>query len=594
MDAFYKSCQYLMTNEKCQETSRNSLEQIDEFRKDKKNLWKILAWINSNEMNSDYAPFSWKLQPDDKNPQIFRCYITSITFPIIDLSVYYDDGTNVEYKKRYRKEFIKIVNKMFRLTLPHEKNLSGENVLEVHREIFNVFGCTDVTKENQNYNKVFDSESFSKYGFDWKEFSKGLGFEQPPLFFITNNLNYLKCCSDLLIKNWDNEKWRSFWCWIFIRLNIRLSKNWRYIYYNFNGKFQRGQESNVILEKDKTFYVSAALNMSVAFNSFLTNEYVKKFKNPRVVKYVETMCKELKKVFLRIINRNTWLTPTTKKYALLKLKHLKFHIGNSLTILEDPLLGYTNNLFDNFQKIYNWRHNIFINLEGKQTFDIPYLDWASFPAKLSNSQAYVVNASYTPSKNTIYINVGYMQKPFVDLDERGIEYNLAHLGFTICHEMSHSLDDMGSQYDYKGVLYNWWSEKDKEKFETIQKDVIKQYQEYAAKDGIKFDASIGLGEDMADISGLAICDEYLRDFQTYNDDLIPIRYLSYRTFYTYYSMQMRQQIGKKSLTAQLKTNPHPLDKYRTNIPLSRSSYFRSIFNVKKGDGMWWHNENTIW
>ena len=55
-----------------------------------------------------------------------------------------------------------------------------------------------------------------------------------------------------------------------------------------------------------------------------------------------------------------------------------------------------------------------------------------------------------------------MQKPFIDLG-KSIEYNLAHLGFTISHEMSHSLDDVGSQYDYKWKLHNWWTEEDKKK-----------------------------------------------------------------------------------------------------------------------------------
>jgi predicted metalloendopeptidase len=57
---------------------------------------------------------------------------------------------------------------------------------------------------------------------------------------------------------------------------------------------------------------------------------------------------------------------------------------------------------------------------------------------------------------------------------------------------------------------------------------------------------------------------------------------------------MKQKVIKKALDAQLKTNPHPLDKYRTNIPLSRSEIFRSLYNVKKGDDMWWHNENSVW
>jgi predicted metalloendopeptidase len=98
--------------------------------------------------------------------------------------------------------------------------------------------------------------------------------------------------------------------------------------------------------------------------------------------------------------------------------------------------------------------------------------------------------------------------------------------------MSHGFDDFGSQYDEYGRLHDWWTAADKKKFKEIQADVTKQYEEYAARDGIVYDAAIGIGENMADISGMAICNEYLRDFQENNKDLIPIRYLSFEAFYT--------------------------------------------------------------
>ena len=316
--------------------------------------------------------------------------------------------------------------------------------------------------------------------------------------------------------------------------------------------------------------------------------------NPDAVEYVKVMCEDLRQVFMRIIKRNSWLSPSTRKYALKKLEHFHFTIGKPADMISDPDVDYTTNLYDNLVKLMQWRTNQFIHYQGKPVVDIPMMDWTQYPVKMVGSQAYIVNASYTPSKNGIYINAGYIQKPFVDLDERGIEYNLAHIGFTVGHEMSHSLDDLGSQYDYKGNLHNWWTPQDKKKYEAIQADVIKQYEEYAARDGIDFDASIGVGEDLADISGMAICNEYLRDFQEKNNDIVPIRYLSSEAFCVYYAFQEKQKVGKKALSAQLKTNPHPLDKYRTNVPLSRSDMFRAIYNVKKGDGMWWHNTNTVW
>jgi predicted metalloendopeptidase len=298
-------------------------------------------------------------------------------------------------------------------------------------------------------------------------------------------------------------------------------------------------------------------------------------------------------VFKRIISRNKWMSPKTKNYALLKLKNIKLSIAAPKNMRNDPILDYKpDDPWGNLLKKCNWRTYKYILLEGADVVDIPQISWNAF--KLIGQQAYIVNAMYTPSQNSIYIPLGYLQKPFVDLDERGIEYNLAHIGFTLAHEMSHALDDMGSKYDYKGNLYDWWNAEDKKKFKEIQTDIIKQYEKFASYDKLIFDASPSIGEDLADISAMAICTEYLRDFQDNNNDIIPIRSLSFQAFYVYFAMQQRQHIYKEAVEAQLKTNPHPPDKYRANVPLSRLELFRSLYNIQKGDDMYWPSTNTVW
>ena len=49
----------------------------------------VVAALNSPSVN-----------PDDKDPTKFRCYVDPHQFALIDLNVYYDDGTEVEYKKK--------------------------------------------------------------------------------------------------------------------------------------------------------------------------------------------------------------------------------------------------------------------------------------------------------------------------------------------------------------------------------------------------------------------------------------------------------------------------------------------------------------
>jgi putative endopeptidase len=584
---FYKSVVKMNPKQYSIRLAFESIITIDNFILEN-NPWKLLAFYNKDEMICNSAPFVWSLSPDDKNSKVYRCYITTHQFELLDINVYFDDGTDIAYKKKYREEYNKYVKSIFNVSLGNN-DYNPQDVFDVEVEIFNTLGCLSVTNSENSYNKVFVEDSLTKYDFNWREFSKQLGFQTPPDFFITTTLNYLKCGSNLFLTNWNTSKWRTYWIYILLKRLVRITKGWEDVIYKFKGRFERGQEAI-----NKSDAVSASLYMSIPFNTFLTNEYVKKYENPQAIEYVKILSNDLKIVFKKILMRNTWLQHSTKKYALKKLEKFKFVFGKPEDLREDPDLNYVNVLYDNMMKINNWRHEKFIKLEGKGIIDIPLMDWTQYPVKMIGSQAYVVNASYTPSKNSIYINLGYIQKPFLDLDERGIEYNLANIGFTISHELSHAFDDWGSKYGWDGNLNDWWTNADKNKYKTIQQDVIKQYEEFALRDGIVFDASIGIGEDLADISGLAICDHYLKDYQEKNNDIPPIKLFSYEVFYTYFAFQQKQLISKKALSAQLKTNPHPLDKYRCNVPLSRSEIFKAMYNVKKGDGMWWHNSNTIW
>jgi len=586
---FYKSQLKGSSLNQIKQYANDTLNMIDELRQNNNNLWKLLGIMNQNEIIAWGVPFNFNLFPDNKNPTIYRCYIDPAKLTLIDINLYYDDGTDVAYKTNYKRHYFKYLNNLFEFVFGKNNGFNIKDIFDVEVQLVQLFECVGRKNDQNFHNVVTNKTAMDEYGFNWTEFSKSIGFEETPDFFITGDLNYLDCCTQLLKKEWSSEKWRTYWIYIYIRQLVRQNQDGYRVYFEFNGKFVNGQTSAVYDDLGPVF------GLGYAFNTFLTNEYINRYENKQYIDYLKTMASDLKTVFTRIIQKNKWLQPKTKEYALLKFKHFKLIIGSPKLLREDPLLNYSDNDgWGNHLKISKWRNDKRTKLNGKHVVDIPLIDWSLTPPKFIGSQAYVVNASYTPSENSIYVPLGYIQKPFLDLDERGIEYNLAHLGFTLAHEMSHSLDDFGSKYDYKGRLYDWWTDKDKKHFTKIQNDVITQYETFAKYDGIKFDAAPSVGEDLADISGLAICREYLRDWQDKNSDIIPIRALSYQAFFVYFAYQQRQKINKKALESQLKTNPHPLDKYRTNVPLSRMGIFRTIYNIKKGDKMFWHSTNTIW
>jgi len=591
MKNLHTSLLRLDTNEQSMSHAKNALKKIDGFLKDEKGLWKLLGYINNNEMINNGSPFGWSLNPDDKEPTRYRCFIEPAKLPIIDIMVYFDDGTDDKYKKEYRKQYINFLDNIFTNAFGKNHEFDVQSIYDIEVKLFNVMACDTIKDEDpDNYNLITAKEAYDKYGFDWYELSKWIGFKKTPDSFIISSKNYLKYCTELLKKEWTTPEWRTYWIYLFIKQQQRFNKTGRLLYFDFFGKFEKGVMSPI---SEKLFPI---FGVAIAFNSFLQNEYIDKYENKKYINYVKTMAEDFRTIFLRVIQRNKWLNPKTKAKALDKLHKFHIMIGSNKIKDDDIILDYSpSDAWTNMTKIIEVRHNMAIHLLDKPVQpDIAVVDWALEPPKFIGTQSFIVNAFYTPTKNSIYLPCAYIQKPFVDLNERGIEYNLAHVGFTIAHEMSHALDDWGSKYDANGKLSDWWTEEDKKRFDQIKQNIIKEYEVFAERDGIKYDASISIGENLADIAGLTLCREYLRDFQLKNEDILPIQSLSFQAFFIYFAVQYRQKISKKSLIAHLKSDPHPLDKYRCNVPLTRLPIFRTLFNVKKGDGMWWPSTNRVW
>jgi putative endopeptidase len=558
-------------------------------------LYDLLGGINKNEIVSWGCPIVWNVLKDEKNVKKFRTTISAPQLTIYDYTLYIEDTTSDQDTAKYRKEFkirfLEYITQLFELCLGKDNGIKAIDVWDCEYDLLTALGCDKIkTDDPEGYNVVSKQEALSKYGFDWEKLAKKIGYKTVPETFICTSTNYLKCVMELLLKNdtWKTPKWRTYFLYIVFRQVMRFHSKGRIIYYNFHGKFVKGQP----LPYPKEIY--PVFGLSLCFNTFLTNEYIERNKKQQYIDYTYNMAADLLSVYKRIIKRNKWLSPSTKKYALLKLEKINLIIGSPKILRDDPILDYDNKeAYQNMKKIARWRTKQMISLEGKSSeIDIPVIDWEQL--KMVGKQSYIVNAYYTPTENSIYVPLAYLQPPFIDLDERGIEYNLAHIGYTLGHEMSHCLDDLGSKYDEKGNLHNWWTPRDQKIFKSKVNNVIKQYEQFAMYDGIKMDASLSTGENLADISGLAICQEYLRDFQDKNEDIVPIRAISFHAFFVYIAIQARQKIFDEAVKAQLKTNPHPMDKYRTNCPLARLHLFNSLYNIKKKDKMFWPSKDTIW
>ena len=541
----YESFKTLNTNEKTRYLSKKFVDYLDTLMESELNLWEKIAKVNQNEIISWGCPFVWSINPDDKNPKIYKCYLEPPQVTLLDIDIYFDDEEDTEedkkYKSKYRLEYLAYLYSLFEIAFGSNHGFNVKDIYNCEVEMLNAMTCGLIKEEDEDgYNLISKDEALIFFGFDWEKFCKALGFKKVPEDFVTSNVNYLLCGTKLLKEKWNSPQWRTYWIYIYIRQQCRWDEIGFLNFFEFQGRFLRGQEKAADLSIRPVFC------MGFTFNTFLTNQYILNYKNNQAIEYVKMIAEDLKTVFIRIIKRNTWMEPKTKRIALDKLQNVKIQIGEPPNLRPDPLLDYKpDDPWGNLVKMALWRHEQAVALVGKNVIDIPAIDWSEIQPKFISTQAYVVNAMYTPTENSIYVPLGYIQKPFVDLDERGIEYNLAHIGFTIAHELSHSLDDFGSKYNKYGELENWWTEKDKKEFKKIQENIIKQYETYASYDKIVFDAWPSIGEDLADIAGFAICQEYLRDFQQKNEDILPIQSLSFEAFFVYFALQSRQKFQKK-------------------------------------------------
>jgi len=559
-----------------------TINDIDELRKDKTNLWKFLAMVNKNCIISTYSPILFEVNYDKKNTNKYCCYINPQQFTL-DISVFTKEKT---LQCNCKPRFISYLHELFEVFFGKNHNIIVDNVFKCFEKIFYCFSGFDFINHPLGYNKVLKSESLEKYNFNWDQFSSELGIKDAPDFFITPDLNYLKNISTLLANEWDTEEWRPFWIYTYIRQIVRYTHTWKKISTDYYLQFlEHSSEYN-----EETYAIKIVLK---AFNKLLSELYIQKQYNPDTFKYVTNMATDLKKVFYNIVKQNKWMNIKTRNYGLKKIDNLKIVIGSNLTFAEDSDINYNNKeLWQNLLEMSKIKFNTFLMLIGENVINLLHYKWTLKHSQYSDTEVYMVNATYSPVSNSIYIPLAYIQQPFINLSGLGFEYNMAYFGFTLAHELAHSLDNNGSNYDLNGNLSNWWTDSDRKKYKKIQDKINSQYYLFSNKNN-DIHPEMNVGENIADIMGLYICEKYLINY--YQIKQLPNILIKEKLtdFYVFYAYQMKSIMSKYTLKIMTKYNAHSLNEHRVNIPLSRSVYFKAIYNIKKGDKMYYPSSEPI-
>lgn len=224
----------------------------------------------------------------------------------------------------------------------------------------------------------------------------------------------------------------------------------------------------------------------------------------------------------------------------------------------------------------HWSYLISVNKLGKP---VDHTQWGMTP------QTY--NASYSPSNNEITLPAAQFIIPGVKdayVDD-AVVYGYAAAS-TIGHEITHGFDDEGRQFDAKGNLKSWWTKQDSVKFNQRAQMLVEQFNGYVVLDSMHINGKATLGENMADLGGIAIGITAFKKTAQYKagksiNGLTPMQ-----RFFLGYALGWLGQSRNEALANQVLTNVHSPGFLRVNVPFTDIPEFYDAFKIKKGDKMW--------
>src|SRR5690606_2817125 len=255
----------------------------------------------------------------------------------------------------------------------------------------------------------------------------------------------------------------------------------------------------------------------------------------------------------------------------------KFETYDGLEITDD-------NLFQNIRNTSKWSYDYMVSQFGKP---VDRTRWGMTPP--------TVNAYYSPVNNEIAFPAGILQFPFFALTADDA-VNYGGIGAVIGHEMTHGFDDSGRQYAADGNLREWWTEEDAARFKERADKVVEQYSKYTVLDTLNVNGKLTLGENLADLGGLAIAyAAFKKTPQGQSNELID-GFTPDQRFFLSWAQVWRMNVRPETAAQLILTDPHSPNEARTIGPLVNMDAWYEAFDIKESDKLFVPKADrvTVW
>lgn len=307
----------------------------------------------------------------------------------------------------------------------------------------------------------------------------------------------------------------------------------------------------------------------------LAQLYVKKYFPAEAKQRMIVLVDNLKKAFEARINKLDWMSDSTKAKAKEKLGAFTEKIGYPDKWREYSKVEVKRGSY--FENRLSATKNEYLYNIAKVGKAVDRTEWHTTPP--------TVTAYNNPALNEIVFPAGILQSPYFDLYADDA-LNYGGIGMVIGHEITHSFDDQGAQYDKEGNVKNWWTKDDYEKFKARTQQVIDQYNSFTVLDSVPIKGALTVGENTADIAGVAIAYDAFKLTAQGQDTTRLDGFTPDQRFFISVARIWRVKTRDEFLRMYVNTNSHSPAKWRVNGPLMNFTPFYKAFNVQPADKMY--------
>jgi predicted metalloendopeptidase len=295
-------------------------------------------------------------------------------------------------------------------------------------------------------------------------------------------------------------------------------------------------------------------NTDMVLGEIVGRLYVKRHFPPETKTKVQAMVADLVQAFGKRIDALTWMSPATKAKAKQKLSTLVVGVGypdrwqdySGLEIIKGDALGNEQR-----GEIFEYRRQL-----AKLHQPVRHDEWWMTPQ--------TVNAVNLPLQNALNFPAAILQAPYFDANADAA-HNYGSMGAIIGHEISHSFDDQGSQFDAAGRLANWWTKEDFDHFKTAGEALAAQFDAYRPFPDLAVNGHQTLSENIADVAGLLAAYDAYRLSLNGKPDVVKDGFSGDQRFFISFGQSWRSRIRDEELRREIATDGHAPEQYRAAV-----------------------------